>query len=413
VIAYLRSKRLLLTMCCLYFFVAVTVPNSIKLFTKASLADVLLFVILIYYLFITMFFRESGFKVLFFKIYDFLRQPLFLSMTLLFIVMAASASYASNKAIAVTESIRFLTYLIFGFLIHSEFSEEKEIKAFIYTFTTSVLCVNLIGIYQFITKKGIRVNVDINGTTGRIESTFGNPNGFGAFLVLALFPCILILLSTKNKRKKFICLLLCLLCFINLMLSLSRNSWLAFAIGLLILIFTYNWRLIYAALALGAGAMFIPTISTRVKQFTDFSQNQGRIKIWSIASKMIGDHPLRGVGNGNFSVLYDSYVEKYPEYWEQFVSSYPTHNSYLKIQSELGIVGTVPFLSSIFFSISNIVHSLKTYTGMVKCFYSGFLISAICMLILNFFDNILFVPQVAVVFWVFIFICSNTKQVKD
>jgi O-antigen ligase len=304
-------------------------------------------------------------------------------------------------------------YLTIGFLIHSEFCEAEAIRAFIYTFIASIVTVNVTGIYQFITKTGIKVNVDINGSTGRIESTFGNPNGFGAFLVMALFPCIMLMLSSKNIRTKILYMTLSLLCFTNLMLCLSRNSWLAFAIGMLILVFTYNWKLIFAALAAGIGSMLIPTISARIKQFTDFSQNQGRIKIWSIATKMIGDHPVRGVGNGNFSVLYDSYVEKYPEYWEEFVSSFPTHNSYLKIQSELGILGTVPFLSSIFFSFRSILQSLKCYSGMIKYFYNGFLISAVCMLILNLFDNILFVPQVAVVFWVFIFITTNSKSVSD
>jgi O-antigen ligase len=260
---------------------------------------------------------------------------------------------------------------------------------------------------------GIKVNVDINGATGRIESTFGNPNAFGAFLVLALFPCIMMFLQTKNKRGKFIYIILSLLCFTNLMLTLSRNSWLAFAIGMLILIITYNWKFIYMALAGGIIAMFIPTISNRIKQFTDFSQNQGRIKIWSIASKMIKDHPVRGVGNGNFSVLFDSYVKKYPEYWQEFVSSFPTHNSYLKIQSELGILGTIPFICSLVFSFRSILTSMKRYIGIARNFYNGFLISAICMLILNLFDNILFVPQVASAFWLFVFVSTSANSLNE
>jgi O-antigen ligase len=217
----------------------------------------------------------------------------------------------------------------------------------------------------------------------------------------------MLFLLNKNKKIRFAYLALSIVSFINLILTLSRNSWLAFAIGVLILIFTYNWKFVYLIVVGGIASMFIPIVNTRIKQFTDFSQNEGRIKIWNIAAKMIKDHPIRGVGNGNFSELYDSYVEKYPEYWQEFVSQFPTHNSYLKIQSELGIAGTVSFLCTIVFIFKNLLTSCKKCSSLAKYFYKGFLISSVCMVILNLFDNILFVPQVAIVFWIFVFISEN------
>jgi O-antigen ligase len=401
------SKKILLILCCLYFFAAVVIPNQVKLFNKASIADLILLTIIGYYFFAYIFLKNLGFKKLLGKIYSFFKRPMILSMVVLFAVMLVSTLYSTNKIIAVTESIRFLLYLIIGFIIISEFSNEKYISTFIYTFSVSSIAVNIIALYQFITKTGIKVNVELNGSTGRIESTFGNPNAFGAFLVISLFPCIMLFLLNKNKKIKFAYLTLSIVSFINLILTLSRNSWLAFALGMLILIFTYNWRFIYLMIVGGIASMFIPIVNTRIKQFADFSQNEGRIKIWSIASKMIKDHPLRGVGNGNFSELYDSYVEKYPEYWQEFVSQFPTHNSYLKIQSELGIGGTISFLFTIVFIFKNLLASCKKYSSFANSFYKGFLISAVCMVILNLFDNIFFVPQVATVFWIFAFFSDN------
>lgn len=401
------SKKILLILCCLYFFAAVVVPNQVKLLNKASIADFILLTIVGYYFLIYIFSRDLGFKKLLGKIYDFLKRPLILSMVVLFAIMLISTLYSTNKIIAVTESIRFLLYIVIGFIIISEFSNEKYISAFIHTFSASSIAVNIIALYQFITKTGIKVNVELNVSTGRIESTFGNPNAFGAFLVLSLFPCIMLFLLNKNKNIRFAYLSLSIVSFINLILTLSRNSWLAFAIGILIIIFTYNWKFIYLMIVGGIASMFIPLVNTRIKQFADFSQNEGRIKIWNIAAKMIKDHPIRGVGNGNFSELYDSYVEKYPEYWQEFVSQFPTHNSYLKIQSELGIGGTISFLFTIVFIFKNLLASCKKYSSFAKYFYKGFLISSVCMVILNLFDNILFVPQVAIVFWIFAFISEN------
>ena len=82
----------------------------------------------------------------------------------------------------------------------------------------------------------------------------------------------------------------------------------------------------------------------RVREFINNSQNDLRIKLWKIGGRVFKDNPLKGVGNGNSLAYYDIYVKKYPElkcidHWR-----YPLHNSYLKVLSELGILGFIPFM---------------------------------------------------------------------
>ncbi len=90
----------------------------------------------------------------------------------------------------------------------------------------------------------------------------------------------------------------------------SRNAWLAFVIGYMVLIIVFNFKLIYGAI-LGAGvSLFIPKISNRLREIGDVSQNLSRISLWKIAWEMVKDKPLLGVGNGNYRTLYPQYYKK-------------------------------------------------------------------------------------------------------
>lgn len=405
----IKDKRYLSIFISIYLFSAIVLPNKFKIVNKLSIADALFAIILIAYIIVVI--RSKDTLISFFNnTIDFFKRPFVFFMSFLMLIMLISTSYASNKSIALNESFRFFIYLSLGYLIIYELSDSKSIGLIINVFLASTFVLDILGIVQYFTKIGASVSLELLGTTQRIEATLGNPNAFGAYLVIALFPCIMLLIYEKNKAKKLFISIVCLLSLINLQFTLSRNAWLSFAFGITLLTILYSWKFIIFILAGAGAALFVPQIAARVRQFGDPAHNQGRIKIWKIALKMIEDHPLRGVGNGNFSVLYDSYVAKYPEYWEMYYVEYPTHNVYLKFFSELGIFGLTAFLLALVFALRNLFTLLRGPESILKYFFTGFFISTLCMLLLNFFDNILYVPQVAVLFWVFLFAAEGIKK---
>lgn len=402
-------KYLCITVC-IYLYISIVIPNSIKLLGKVGISDIMLAVLLLIYFLAIVKSEEKPLAAIYSRILNFVTRPLSVSLLTLFTVMLTSVSYAPSKGIALTESIRLVTYISLGFIIISEFNTEDYIKYIINTILLSTLTLNLLGIAQYFTKIGISTYVIIDGLVPRVEATMGNPNAYGAYLVITIFPCIMLFLYEKNKRIRILYLILCALTLINLALSLSRNSWLSFGIGLIILAIIYNWKFIFVILLGGGAISFIPSIASRIKQFGDAAQNEGRINIWKIALKMIKEHPIKGIGNGNFVVLYDHYVEKYPEYKMEGYEGYPTHNSYLKIQSEVGIFGFLSFVIAILSGFRNLFVIINRNKDYYRYFYTGFLVSAFSMLILNLFDNILFVPQVAIAFWSLLFTTEVMKN---
>ena len=181
----------------------------------------------------------------------------------------------------------------------------------------------------------------------RITSTFANPNAFGAYLILIIFPVIMLSIYEKNKTKKIMYVLLSMLVIINLVMTFSRNAILGLGIGLLVLTLIYSIKWIFALGGLAILLSFIPSVFQRIVGTFDLHQNELRIKLWKTALYMIRDHPILGVGNGNFVTKYNEYVSKYKELKYYAYKNYPNHNSYLKFESELGILGIASFIGII------------------------------------------------------------------
>lgn len=176
------------------------------------------------------------------------------------------------------------------------------------------------------------------------------------------------------------------------------------------LVVIYNWRVIMAFILLAPIALFLPQVSTRLHDIGNVSQNMSRIRLWQTALKMIKDHPLLGVGNGNFVSYYDQYIAKYPELaWEDW-KRYPVHNSYLKVQSELGLAGSIS-LTGILISAWLTVRKAAKHVSdpFVKSFCIGFLASIPAFYFMNFSDNLLFVPKVTAYFWLMLAVAASAQ----
>ncbi|WP_224853618.1 O-antigen ligase family protein [Clostridium bowmanii] len=336
-------------------------------------------------------------------IIDFFTDKLSIFIAVLLGIMLLSTLYATDKGLALSESARFITYIFLYFIIKYEFNNKKHINTLLkcYIFISTVLC--CIGIVQYFT--GFALNKTFirtynAGVIRRITSTFSNPNAFGAYLILIIFPVIMLSIYEKNKNKKILYILLSMLMFVNVVMTFSRNAILGLGLGLLVLTLIYSIKWIFALGGFAILISFIPSVSQRIKGTVDLHQNELRIKLWKTALYMIRDHPIVGVGNGNFVTRYNEYVSKYSELKYYEYKSYPNHNSYLKLQSELGILGIVSFLGIITMTLFRIKKLYSTTRDKFYIpFYTGVMASFIVFFFMNLSDNLFFVPKVTTYFW--------------
>ncbi len=141
-----------------------------------------------------------------------------------------------------------------------------------------------------------------------------------------------------------------------------------------------------------SGAFLLILYNRNVKSIVDinFTGNTQRFVMWKNTAGMISDHPLLGVGIGNFNLIYYHYVTPEDRYRipgipeeGNYYSARHAHNEYLQIFSELGAVGIVLFF--IFLGVilkSSIFYLRKNRNDAI---FFGLFLSFLGSLIIAFF----------------------------
>lgn len=387
---------------CAYIIIMPLIQEKVN-YKGVPISDILLGIIIIGYTLGIVFFRDIR-KRFIDGIMDFFTNKLTIFMAVLLAVMMVSSVYAVDKSLALKESFRFLTYLLIYFTIRYEFNTINAITILLkcYIGTSAILCI--FGIVQHFTTWGLDKKFNVSYASGyrvvRIAATMYNPNAYAAYLILIIFPVIMLSIYEKKLKIKLIYTLISILIFVNLIMTYSRNALLGFAVGAVLLGLLYSWKLIIAFGFVGTSLMFIPSVFDRTKDIPNALQNASRLKLWKTALMMIKEHPILGVGNGNFVTRYNEYVSKYKDLKYYEYQNYPSHNSYLKVQSELGIIGIVSFLGILVTALFRVKKLYSTTSEVFhKAFYMGVMASIAAFLFMNLSDNLFFVPKATTYFW--------------
>jgi len=392
----------------LYMIMLPIAPSKYKYKSIPLNGDMILALIIIMYLMKILFSMDTR-KRFIQGIKNFFSDYLTIFLLMLSLIMVISILYASDKKSALSETVRFFSYVMLFFILKYELHNSQTVDNIMKIYIFVCFLVFSYGILQYFFFSHLILTNNIF-TNFRVDSTLENSNNLAAFAILAIFPLIVLFLEQKDKIKKSIYFLISILAIVNIALSQSRNALVALAIGCLILCFLYNYKFIIAFILMGGIAYTIPQIHKRILQITDSKENDSRIKIWKVTFKIIKDHPILGIGNGNFPNVYQQYIKKFP----QLINTYGTsdilhpHNIFLKFQSELGILGTIAFLG-IFITIPIKLKEFISNTNncFYKSFYKGFFVSFIAFMLMNMVDNFFSAPKVISFFWIMIAVTQS------
>ena len=209
-------------------------------------------------------------------------------------------------------------------------------------------------------------------------------------------------------------------CFGAIVISLSRGALLGLVVAVMVVMAVSSRRTLFAMLALltilalflGLGAMqLLPAqisdrISEAVSNFGVFDVREvkltpenwpivERMAMWQAAWYMYEDHPLLGVGIGN-------YVEAYKDYhmpgWKKDKGH--AHNYYLNVLAEMGTVGLIAYLlllTTFFTHIIRVIRRLSRSPDyqLERYIVIGLLGALVALSMHNIFDD-LFVHGIGV-----------------
>lgn len=392
---------------CLYIIVMPILPSKFAIGRVPINGDIILVIIFAIYLIKVIVLKNSRHRFVL-GIKNFFKDYLSIFMLIYIFMLCFSISYSMDKKLAIQEDIRFISYFALFFIIKYEINLSKAIDKLLYCYVFVCGIVFTYGIADFI-NTNLHSSMH-NVLSNRISSTLENSNNLGIFAIIAIFPFIMLAINETRKKIKILFLILTLLALGNIIISFSRNAWIGLIIGCLVLIVLYSPKFAKLFILLAGILVLIKPIRIRLLQITDMSQNITRIKLWETAGYMIKDHSLLGVGSGNFRAFYPQYTKLHPELLKDIVQTpyFHPHNVFLKVQCELGIIGTFAFGGLMVSIIIKLKEFIRKYEDpFYNAFFKGFLISVIVFLIMNLIDDFFSAPKVAVFFWILIAISQS------
>lgn len=270
----------------------------------------------------------------------------------------------------------------------------KQMKIIVLLICLSILAVDK-GFYSSMSDRDLThfsYDVRDGGPLG-----YAGVNGIACFAAEALLFVLGLAAFEKRKYAKAGLWLLVAASSYCVLFSFSREAYAGALFGLLVLgLFQKRWVLVALAFFLFSWQTLVPTsVRERVLMTYDVqdktldSSAQERVAIWDDAVQLFEQNPILGMG-------FDTYE------WKPRVGEFrDTHNYYLKVVVETGIVGLMLFLLLL---AQTTRIGWKLYRSAQDPFFKslglGFLLYLACVWVVNFFGDRWLYLQVDGFFWV-------------
>lgn len=293
--------------------------------------------------------------------------------------------------------------ILWYFIVAQLVSSSKNVRWLLYITVSIGGLLGLHGIYQYITHAEMPsywVDRLESGITTRVFSIIGSPNILGSLMVL-LIPIALSFVFSENKIfKKLIFIGITLAMSATLVFTSSRSAWIGFVVAMAVYFWLKDKRLIILlVLLVFAAYTFVPTIAHRVNyllspEYLVSSASGGRVARWTIGIDIIKQHPLFGVGLGQFG---GAVAQNY-----KIPNAFYIDNYFLKIAVEMGLVGLTAFCILIYNALAWGLRAVKrTANSENLSMAQGIFAGMVGVVIPNLVENVFEVPMMLAYFWIF------------
>ncbi|WP_298030555.1 O-antigen ligase [uncultured Dysosmobacter sp.] len=281
------------------------------------------------------------------------------------------------------------------------------------------VCVAVSGAYGIVQRiQGVEVSrstVDLKvnaGMPGRVVSIFDNANTFCEVLLLLLPLVVALIICSKHLYSKALACGVLVVGVAAAGMTYSRASWVGIACAMAVFVFLWKPKLIPAFFLLCCLAVpFLPTtIWNRILTITNTSDSStaSRIPLLRAALEVIRSRPIRGAGLGTAT------PQAYIADWNLYHADFPyvhSHNFYLEIWVEAGLLGAVSFVASMLWNIKRAAHTVRHSADSTVRTITCAAAAALCgTMVCGLADYLWNYPRVMCIFWfVFAVALSGTK----
>ena len=281
---------------------------------------------------------------------------------------------ATNGRVVVQSLVLVVFFFQLLIIIANVVRERKDVNLILFALLASGFLAGLYGLLQYL---GVMRGAAIGGHgAGNIISTMGNKSYLGGFLAYILFPAVVLVVRLRSRPLRAAAIVL--ISFTFGMTLVVEQTAVVVSLVLAAIAFIVGWlvfrpiepirrnRIWLIALGLTLVLTFLieaPSgpLNSVVGLSADGSSwigriwaaNSGKTRSWDwwIGWEMFKDHPLTGVGLGNYKLNFVPYKAKFlatprgASYDFYIPRAAQAHNEYVQIVAELGIIGIIALLS--------------------------------------------------------------------
>ena len=242
---------------------------------------------------------------------------------------------------------------------------------------------------------------------GRGRGPFLNPVANGLFMTTGL-GCLLMMWPRLSRAGRSLLILTALVIGAGTFATLTRCVWLGTSLALmLIVVVNLPARQRWGALVLTT-CLAVVGLSVGWKTLLNFKRDthlsaaetaesaQLRPMLAAVGWQMFCDHPLMGVGLGQYTHRNDEYIAARTIDWPlDRVRPYHQHNVILSLMSETGLLGTLPFVVLLSCWSRSAWQLWKSPTLSLETRQLGlvFLVSLISYLVSGMFQDVALIPM--------------------
>jgi O-antigen ligase len=259
----------------------------------------------------------------------------------------ASALWAPDVARARGRAFTLALSIILVFIVYGAIRKALHARWLVRGYVAGAVLTALLGLV---------VSSPDAGDGSRLSGGIGDPNELALVLVPGLALAFFAMPGAHGSIERWFLMASAGVMAVSVLETGSRGGLIAlatsFAAGLILggrrRAHVFVALLGFAALGIVYFALVAPPeVSGRVLHFTA-GGGSGRTDLWAIAQQVAADHPLLGVGIGNFEEVEPAYASRTTNLSAvDLVIDDPhvVHNSYLELLAELGVVGLACFVA--------------------------------------------------------------------
>lgn len=238
----------------------------------------------------------------------------------------------------------------------------------------------------------------------------GDPNYFSVSALLCLPVAFYLLRTAPQRWERYLCVSSVATTLVALTLAASRGALLGVAAGALLVVWrsAHRTRTLFGVACILAPLMVLTPASPldRLLNPTVPDQESWDIRkaLWDAGLVMISNHPLTGIGTGNFKSLVTLFSAEVPD----FVA----HNSYVEIAAEMGVPGLFLFVATLvsaFVSLQPLARDTSSRKALIpetaRGLQTGLLASAVALFFVS--------AQYQKLLWLLVFLSVSLRQLFD